>query len=141
MTDDIGRKIKKELERQGMSISQLVRKTKLPQSSVDNIIYGRSKKRDIIAKIARSLAIPIDYLLESNENNTFNASLYHLIFNVTYEQFAANRVNITKENLDEYCYNTYLYAAKEKIKDADIIRSYISGMTSLGIRQGYLKVR
>ena len=72
MTADIGRKIKEELDKQGMKISMLVKKTRLPQSSVDNVIYGRSKKRDIIVKIARALSVPVANFLEQDESNKFN---------------------------------------------------------------------
>jgi transcriptional regulator with XRE-family HTH domain len=138
----IGDKIKEELKRQGITIADLVKKAKLPQASVDNIIYGRSKKKEIIAKIAKIFGLPIEYFLDIEaKSNKFNAKLYHLAFNIVYRILVERNVEITKNLIDEHVYDTYLFALNNKnIEEKEMI-SYIQGMIFAEIKQGKVALK
>lgn len=133
----IGDKIKEELRRQDVTIASLAKKAKLSQASVDNIIYGRSKKKEIIAKIAKVFGLPIEYFLDIEaKNNKFNAKLYHLAFNIVYKILVERNVEITKNIIDEHVYDAYLFTLNNKnIEEKEMI-SYIQGMIFAEIKQG-----
>lgn len=135
----IGQQIKEELNKKQMTIASLAKKTNFPQATIDNVIYGRSKKREVITKIAKILGIPAEYFLEEESSNNFNAKLFHLAFNITYETMRTHKVEITKNLLDEYSYDTYLFALKEKVSSENDLHAYSKGLVFAGIKQGILK--
>lgn len=137
--DDVGHKIKAELNKKNISIADLVRKTRLKQSAVDNIIYGRSKKKEIITKIAKALGLPSEYFLDSEVGTKFDHVLYHQAFNTVYEIMCQSKVSITREILNEYSYDVYLFAKKEGGSKVDL-SSYAQGLVFAGIKQGILTV-
>jgi transcriptional regulator with XRE-family HTH domain len=62
----IGKKIRNLLVIKAMSSQELANRCGLAKYSIDAIIYGRSKRSDIIEQIAQALDVTVQFLSENN---------------------------------------------------------------------------
>ncbi|MEQ9116060.1 MAG: helix-turn-helix transcriptional regulator [Rickettsiales bacterium] len=133
-----GKLIKQYLEKRQISIAELARLSKLPQSKVDNIIYGRSKNKDAITKIAKSLNIPADYLLIA-PSSKFDHALYHLSFDIAYQALLEERVEMTKTIIDEIANDAFIFSKQNSTKDKKEIAAYVKGIIFYRLKENTLK--
>ena len=136
--NDIGKIIRQYIERKGMTIAELARSTKLSQSTVDNIVYGRSKNKIALVKIAKSLSIPVEYLIH-DKNQDFDHKLYHKVFNIVYETLTQEKICITKDVIDELVLDAFIFAGKEKFRDINEIKAYIQGIIFYKLKENIFR--
>lgn len=136
--NDIGKIIRQYIERKGMTIAELARSTKLSQSTVDNIVYGRSKNKIALVKIAKSLSIPVEYLIH-DKNQDFDHKLYHKVFNIVYETLTQEKTCITKDVIDELVLDAFIFAGKEKFRDINEIKAYIQGIIFYKLKENIFR--
>jgi len=136
--NDIGKIIRQYIERKGMTIAELARSTKLSQSTIDNIVYGRSKNKIVLVKIAKSLSIPVEYLIH-DKNQDFDHKLYHKVFNIVYETLTQEKICITKDVIDELVLDAFIFAGKEKFRDINEIKAYIQGIIFYKLKENIFR--
>jgi transcriptional regulator with XRE-family HTH domain len=122
----ISQKIKNRISEAGISVHALEKKAGLKQSSIQNIIYGKSKKPSfhIMQSIAQALNCPVTELIEEDDNiikgkepslettQAWNADLYIDVLN-TINILAKNKnISLTKEKMFECAEEVYLYTLR-----------------------------
>lgn len=99
----ISNKIKSFMILKNISHERLLELTKLNRFQLDNVLHGRSKKIELISKIAKALEVSLDFLCDpitSNSNKvTINTNIIQLEL-LLYINFYCEKYKI---NLSEVC--------------------------------------
>jgi transcriptional regulator with XRE-family HTH domain len=155
-----GDKVKYHLKQQGISIIDFAKKCNLPIDTIQNVIYNKSRRKEIIEKVASSLGVSVNYLLyEEDENiskdnyalktrkfpspvnhdtsHPFDSIRYSVAFNLIHELSQKYKIMLSKQQLDEYSYDLYLYCLQNG-SDDNISRSFAEGMIYNGLKIGVL---
>ena len=64
MKNNISDKLKTFMFNQSLSIQDVAVKAGLSITTVKNVLYKRSHKREYVVKIAKAFALPVDYFFE-----------------------------------------------------------------------------
>lgn len=147
-----GDKVKYHLKQQGISIIDFAKKCNLPIDTIQNVIYNKSRRKEIIEKVASSLGVSVNYLLYEEDKNIskdsyspvnhdtshpFDSIRYSVAFNLIHELSQKYKIMLSKQQLDEYSYDLYLYCLQNG-SDDNISRSFAEGMIYNGLKIGVL---
>lgn len=151
----LGEKIKHLMNEQNISYQELISKSNLPRSSVDNVFYGKSKQRDKVQAIADALGVSVDLLTDVSSINLNPSASSPLSSNVPYDGKVYRKVitlveatltelsiKVTKKHLmDSYIEDTYFYVMSEgNTKVGSNARAYLKGIVHTHMKLGILQV-
>jgi len=134
--DDTGTKIRNALKTANISVTELGGKIKMNPLTINNIIYGKSRKYHYLRKLEDSLSIS---LVEANQKNDvkidkqINLKIYNSLLENIKNIVKKYNILMPKKHLDnmvEIIYN------EKKYNDED----YIYGMLKFGVLSGYYDI-
>lgn len=134
--DDTGTKIRNALKTANISVTELGDKIKMNPLTINNIIYGKSRKYHYLRKLEDSLSIS---LVEANQKNDvkidkqINLKIYNSLLENIKNIVKKYNILMPKKHLDnmvEIIYN------EKKYNDED----YIYGMLKFGVLSGYYDI-
>ena len=134
--DNIGTKIRNALKSANISVTELGNKIKMNPLTINNIIYGKSRKYHYLRKLEDSLSIS---LIETNHKTSLkleekiNLSSYNSLLNNIKNIVKKYNILIPKKHLDNI---TEIIYNKGKSND----ESYIYGMLKFGMLSGYYSI-
>ncbi len=130
----ISQKLKNKISEVGISVHALEKKAGLKQSSIQNILYGKSKKPSfhIMQSIAQALNCTVTELLEedhqvvderpnlkSNSLQIWNAELYIDVLTVINTLSKSKNISFSKEKMFDCADEVYEYTLRNKKSKPD----------------------
>ena len=142
----IGNKIRYLLKLEGLSIADLSKEINISRYAIDNVIYGKSKRIDVVHKICVRLNIELNTLLDDSEtipntnhkhshifsNNSFlegnfSVELYSQIVTEMVTVISKNKSAMSKKKFIELIDKTYLYVT-ESPENINQLKIFIQGL-------------
>ena len=135
--DSVGRKITTALENKGITIKSLARSLSLSVLTIQNIIYGKSRKVMYLKEIESFLGITLlnidpEFSVADSTSCTVDVDRLDHIFTIIRDVIRDMKTSMPKKQLDILSSLTYdLYVSNPLLNDR-AISMFISGMLKLG---------
>lgn len=137
MKNNISDKLKTFMFYQNFSIQDIAIKADLSITTVKNVLYKRSHKREYVIKIAKAFALPVDYFFEDKIID-FDLFLLKKVLDIVLKSLAKKEIEKCPKNfLNDIIEESYKLLLTEQYNERDL-EIYIYGHLDSAINQKLL---
>lgn len=145
--DEIGQIIRNMLNAKKMTSAALGKLIGLNAQTIDNVIYGRSRKKSLLQKISSGLEVDLLYYTESKKSELENSyteldlQLYNSATNVVIACVKNCNIYCTKAQLDLLIITLYEFLLLNKIDCEKTSIAFCKGMLEYAIKNHLLSYK
>lgn len=145
--DALGKLIRQTMVSKKLSTTDLSNIIGLHPKTIDNVIYGRSKKLSLINKISKGLGVDLlkNYPIENlnidvkNADETLNLEAHSRATNVVASSLKDNKIICTKKQLDTLVTTLYNFMLDHPNRENSSWEDFTEGMIRFGMKCFYFR--
>lgn len=134
---DIHVLIKNAIQKRGLTRAEVAAKAGVSVDTITNIVYGKTRKRVYIEKVAAALDINLDKLYSAFYESVcdgpkLDLQRHHRILSLLDKVLMSYDMQVSKKLFDLMAGAAYDFATKQDCTDQELV-TYVQGMVDLGM--------